>query len=342
MALAACGGDTAQQASGPQSHANKALLPTKWSAAPIDTQGTVVAVLSCPTTQFCMGIDKVHGRAVAWQGGTWTAAVVIVPPGTALTGVACGSAQSCFAVGSHGTVVAWNGTSWAAPMKIEGNDVAALDSFAGSGGDVVQASRSVRLAFPLESTATDPTLTDIDCTNEELCVAIDTAGNELTWNGSWSEPRPLEPSRTALVAVSCWADSFCVAVDSASRASVWNGGSWSLPKAIGTSAMTTGISCPTLYLCEAVDNAGNVVERKGTVWQTPQAIDSGHHLTGISCASPTSCVAVDDAGNQLSWDGTSWSAPAPSGSNSTITSVSCVDDLCVGSTSTGSSVEGPA
>ena len=69
MALAACGGDTAQQASGPQSHANKALLPTKWSAAPIDTQGTVVAVLSCPTTQFCMGIDKVHGRAVAWQGG---------------------------------------------------------------------------------------------------------------------------------------------------------------------------------------------------------------------------------------------------------------------------------
>ena len=108
-----------------------------------------------------------------------------------------------------------------------------------------------------------------------------------------------------LNSVSCASVSFCVAVDSAGYALTWNGTAFSAPALVaaepalaGTDASgLTGVSCPTPTFCRAVDSIGRVFGFDGTTWSKGTLIDNGHALSSVSCPSVSYCVAVDRSGN---------------------------------------------
>jgi hypothetical protein len=96
-----------------------------------------------------------------------------------------------------------------------------------------------------------------------------------------------------------------VAVDSGGDELTWNGTAFSAPSSIatepplsGTNASgLTGVSCPTTTFCAAVDSIGRVFTFNGLKWNAGTLIDNGHALTAVSCPTSTSCVAVDRQGD---------------------------------------------
>jgi hypothetical protein len=60
-----------------------------------------------------------------------------------------------------------------------------------------------------------------------FCVAVDKAGNAITYNGtSWSTPSAVDPGE-AFNSVSCRSKTFCAAVDDKGGALTWDGTAWS-------------------------------------------------------------------------------------------------------------------
>lgn len=125
------------------------------------------------------------------------------------------------------------------------------------------------------------------------------------WNGaSWTEPQ-VYGTNSVLTSVSCPTTSFCVAVDSTGEAIRWDGGRWSGPQRVESSSAAfggpsvTGVSCSTGKFCVAVDTAGMAFVWNGSRWSAPEVADPGHSLTSVSCAASIFCVAVDKEGYGL-------------------------------------------
>lgn len=95
---------------------------TKWSQArapvPRGSRYGNLADVSCATARFCaaVGTDGAAALIERWDGRAWTAATPSGTAGSALYGVSCSSAASCFAVGGKGTggpvVERWDGRRW--------------------------------------------------------------------------------------------------------------------------------------------------------------------------------------------------------------------------------------
>ncbi len=179
-------------------------------------------------------------------------------------------------------------------------------------------------------------LTSVSCPSAGFCVAVDNAGNAVTYNGSsWSSPSNIDGS-SSINSVSCPSATFCVAVDNAGNALTYNGSSWSSPSNIDGSSTINSVSCPSAGFCVAVDNAGSALTYNGSSWSSPSNIDgnSASHLTSVSCATASFCAAVGNYYNEptyyysaLVYNGSSWSSPSnfvsPNGNDSSIDSVSC-------------------
>ncbi len=72
----------------------------------VDHSGTGFSSLSCPTTTFCVGVDR-EGDAFAWDGSRWSGATPVDRSAgvLGLTSVSCPVAGHCVAVSSSGDVV---------------------------------------------------------------------------------------------------------------------------------------------------------------------------------------------------------------------------------------------
>jgi hypothetical protein len=185
---------------------------------------------------------------------------------------------------------------------------------------VARASAQWSAPIPVDSSP----LVSVSCPSDSFCVAVDSAGNALTFDGAgWSAPSRIDGT-VPLSSVSCPSASFCVAVDSAGNALTFDGTAWSAPASIDPTHSLTSVSCASASFCVAVDNYGSAVtDRDGTAWSAPASIDPTHSLTSVSCASASFCVAVDNSGNAVTDTGGMWSAPASIDPTHSLSSVSC-------------------
>ncbi len=160
------------------------------------------------------------------------------------------------------------------------------------------------------------------CPSESFCVAVDSVGNVLTYDGSnWSSPTRIDPPRVVdgveypkpLTAVSCASTSFCMAVDEEGEALTYNGGGWSAPReAASETDELVSVSCPSESFCVTVSYQGNVVIYENGSWSKPSLLDQHGNwqyggLVSVSCGSPSFCLAVDGVGDAWTYNGSSWS-----------------------------------
>ncbi len=113
----------------------------------------------------------------------------------------------------------------------------------------------------------------ISYTSTTACVAVDSYGRALTYNGtSWSSS-DVDSGRD-LSSVSCTSASFCVAVDTSGNALTYNGTSWSSSD-VDSGRDLSSVSCTSASFCVAVDTSGHAVIYNGSGW-TSTAVGAPH------------------------------------------------------------------
>ena len=144
-------------------------------------------------------------------------------------------------------------------------------------------------------------------------MALGVPSTALASNG-WSGPAGIDGANS-LVSVSCPSASFCVAVDNAGNALTYSGSSWSAPTDIDGATPLVSVSCASASFCAAVDGANDALTYNGITWSAPTNIDGAtNKLTSVSCASASFCAAVTTGGSgtdasALTYNGSSWSLP---------------------------------
>ena len=279
--------------------------------------------------------------AERWNGVRWasqpTSDNPTAPRYNLLTGVSCGSAAACVAVG---------GLALGDP-----------DSFlteVRTGG-----SWTIRPAgYPADAMA--GALSAVSCVSATACIAVGSyqahtprsgvyGATRLVserWNGtSWTvlPSRPFLPLDAVPGAVSCTSASACTTV-ARDRAWRWDGATWAVqPAAPGAGgAELKGVSCASATACTAVgyDSGGALAERwdgrRWTVTRVPSP--AGRLLSAVSCTSAAACTAAGRRGDPASnaeltlvmrWNGSNWSrqpTPNPAVTNGVdieLTGVSC-------------------
>jgi hypothetical protein len=152
------------------------------------------------------------------------------------------------------------------------------------------------------------------------CTAIDTAGNEVTFNPSTSAINnagltPVDPSGGILQSVSCPTGTQCTAVDSHGNEVTFNpvtGIYYGTQQSVGVDPGQNldAVACPSASQCTAVDRNGGIVTFLNPA-ATPaipvrQVVEvSNTALTSVSCPSASQCTAVDGLGQEVTFSPTS-------------------------------------
>jgi hypothetical protein len=260
-----------------------------------------------------------------------------------LSGVACGSATNCVAVGERsstssgpgGTLAEkWNGTNWSV------------------------------VTSPDPSGSTGAILNGVACSSAKSCLAVGdyftsshaTLPTAESWNGTkWSVVKvPVTSGQTGayLASVSCAAAKNCQAVGASGTSGViddntlaesWNGSKWTIvpsPSPVpGKPNYLASVACPATTECWAVgldfavsEGAGLTEKWNGSKWSavtTPAS--KGGELDGDGCFSKTSCLSTGIGDNLFAigqhWNGSKWVTATPvnpSGATSSdLQAVSC-------------------
>jgi hypothetical protein len=313
------------------------------SPNPAGSISTTLTGVACPTTTNCFAVGRYTAGGFTktliehWNGSGW-GSMPSPNPGSAassnLSGIACPSTKSCFAVGSYSVgggqrtlVEHWNGSAW---------------------GFLTGANPSI---------ATDASLTGVSCPNLKGCFAVgsySTASATSTlvehWNGSeWGiQASPNPPGGAAnLRSIACPSPKSCFAVGGTATGSGfralaehWNGASWGFLSAANpstaTAASLTGVACANTKSCFAVGNFSTTTGVKtlaehwnGSSWSTQASVNpSSSSLSAVACPNTKSCFAVGNASvkNLVEhWNGSGWgsiSSPSPS-TVARLTAVTC-------------------
>jgi hypothetical protein len=212
----------------------------RWSTlkTPRVPDGELNAV-SCTSVTACVAVgDTAQDESIAdqWDGRRWSAQKIHLPnfslDGNKMTGVSCGSAGRCVAVGwqfacgndsSHlGPVLGtWQGGPWLLTQK----------SCSGNGSDIY--------------------MNGVSCTSMTACTAVGTV--VYRWNGrSWSR----QNTDDEFQAVSCSTSSFCVAVGYGTFTGQWTPSGWSTQTnpnlTVGQQSDLTRVWCGRSGACVAV------------------------------------------------------------------------------------------
>lgn len=275
-----------------------------WKASKVDRQNPAVNPLpsgvSCPSSRLCVAVDALGqvltsthpaGGKSAWK---LTDLKASAPQGT-VQSVSCASPSMC-AVTVGGTIY----TS----INPTGNAAAWRTSFVDSASE--------ECGQPLGAEHCPALLSDISCPSRLLCVAFDTAGNEIWSTNSgghtaWTASQVIDESTAPTSwSVSCPSRRSCVAVDSydghlvASTDPTGGPAAWTVRR---SSDGLVWVTCATTTLCFAADPLGDISESShptgsASTW-TPINIENDHRVTAIACPSARLCVAVDMDGNVL-------------------------------------------
>jgi hypothetical protein len=296
-----------------------AIQPTPNPSGAISSELSAVSCLSGTNCTAVGTYIKNSGAELTlaehWNGSSWAIQRTPTPAGTtqispiSMTGVSCGSAASCTAVGSYFVSAAntyvmlaehWNGRKWA-----------------------IQAT-------PGPSGAAETRLDGVSCPSAASCTAtgiyLDSSDLGLPlaehWNGSsWATQAIPAPSGatggSGLSGVSCPSAASCTAAGSYTNSSgdiltlaeQWNGSSWAIQttpnESFGAPAhsLLEGVSCASAASCTATGYFSNIDVRdrplaehwNGSSWaiQTARSPSGlGSVLAAVSCARSGSCDAV--------------------------------------------------
>jgi hypothetical protein len=275
-----------------------------WSTSPTPIANGASGI-SCPTTTFCMVVDR-NGNASVFDGVDWTQSAAF-GPGHVLTAVSCSSASFCTAVDDAGFAYQYNAGGWSSTLVVPGGTalravacVASLSCLAA--GDAGQ-SFSFDPGSGLWSghALPDPTSsgTAVSCIPALSCLVGDDHGG--TWDylaGSYLLRQDMSPGHV-LTGISCVATSLiaCRVVDDAGNAFTTDGLTFGVVGSPNPSGYS-GVSCTDSSVCVQVDVGGEATVLPDAI-TTPL---SSSPLTAVSCASSLFCVAVDAYGDAFVYD----------------------------------------
>jgi hypothetical protein len=330
--------------------------PPHWSAPEIITQKTINGV-SCPTSSLCVAVASDGTAFRSTDGGQSWSQPVTVAAGTGLPAVSCTAGGVCLTddVNAGLYVSADGGQTWAP----EGETPAPFGAFScvpdrvcvaiGLAGNSVFVSRDVGGSSPptwtqarIDTADGGPFLTDLSCSANDVCVAVDTFGAAFvstdvgSASPSWSRALidgtgSLEAGLVPLVSVTCaenaadTATDLCVAGDF-----------------LGSTAISTDVGAgPAAWTVLPTFDTGDVAATDGLGGM-------GALLYPVTCVSTGWCVASDALGDATyavvpAGDpaGTVWSTP-PVGINGVdqLSRVSCAQNgqLCAALDTTGHAV----
>ncbi|WP_461024735.1 hypothetical protein, partial [Thalassiella azotivora] len=160
-------------------------------------------------------------------------------------------------------------------------------------------------------------------------LLADVAGYVVEPTGpAWSEPEPVHPPSSSLVALSCASTTSCTTVDRHGNTFVLRAGAWTRVQRAPLQEVT-GLSCAGPS-CLAVSFSRAVSSFDGTSWTPTETIGNDGWLTDVSCASAAFCVATTSTGSALVRSGGSWTSTSVSTNSLGLTDVDCVSSsFCV-------------
>jgi ferredoxin len=209
--------------------------------------GADEAAVSCATRKFCAIVDN-SGNAYTWKDGSWLApqafgsgtgpsAVALYASGR--VGVSCPTTSACTAV--IGTAILdWNGSTWS-EESLPWTPTLADPSHRAS--------------------AVSGNPTAISCATSTLCAIVNGSGASYRNGApTWSPTRTIDPSGM-LDSISCPRVSFCMAADTDGFIVTWDGATWARPiKVIPVATVHTGIgtsvSCSSANFCMVINEDG--------------------------------------------------------------------------------------
>ncbi len=218
---------------------------TNWSTVSALSPGTPVAgepvvgttsprdaAIACPSAKFCAVVDST-GNTYTMQGGRWLPTQSLGRSiAAARVGISCPSNSACVAVVGT-SVLDWNGSSW----SLEPTPWTPL------------------LPDPSGATA-------IACPTTSLCAIVNGSTlSYRNGTKTWSSLQTIDP-RGVLDAITCPSASFCVAADSGGSIVTWNGTSWSsphqvIPQATEYPGIGTSLACPSVHYCLVMNADGD-------------------------------------------------------------------------------------
>jgi hypothetical protein len=225
--------------------------PTPLVAAPVPAAnpadpgpghaGSRTSSIACPTPAFCTVADNT-GHTFTARNGTWVAPQAFGNSPTVSLyqagriGVTCLGSSFCTAV-VGASVLDWDGTTWSQePTPWTTTPVA---------GPTAVACPSTRLCAIVAGPS--------------LWIRNGPAG--------WSPAGTIDPGGV-LDAIACPTASFCLAADTAGKVLTWNGSSWSAPRQVIPTAVQytgpgTSVSCPTARFCMVLNGDGDYATYSG-------------------------------------------------------------------------------
>ena len=177
-------------------------------------------------------------------------------------------------------------------------------------------------------------VTSVSCASSSFCVAVDKAGNALTYRGAaWGAPQAVDPEGLGLESVSCPSVTFCAADDNSGNVLTYNGSDWSAPQRVAPEFVgSSQVSCASASFCMLVTNAHDTVTYDGRSWATTK-YELGSAPSALACPSSSFCVGVMSgipASAVATYDGTTWGEPVTVDPNGSLKAVSCVSvSFCV-------------
>ena len=263
-------------------------------------------------------------------GRTWRQAI----GATSLSGVACSSAATCYAVGNGGTIMATidAGTAWTrqdaysttsgASLNLVTVSCPSVTSCYAVGEQGVVVAMTAQGGWQTQPNPLDGTpiaLVGLSCPGTLTCYAVGTPPSLpngpgailVTTDGGlhWrtqaypqdQSPHPTFAALTELIAVACPNTAVCYAVGNGGViVTTGDGGQTWHRQSSGTAARLTGITCPTLRACYVVGEVSDA-RQAGTVIATADGGHTWHQvfhtdtaLSGIACPSVARCYAVGD------------------------------------------------
>lgn len=317
-------------------------------------QANMLSSIACSSATSCVAVGSAltggnyQTLILRWDGTTWS---IIASPNTSasqsnfLSGVACASANDCWAVGSATSrtaeqtlIMRWNGAAWSIVTSPN----------TGAGHNI---------------------LYGVTCTSAADCWSVGSyvAGSLqqtliMRWNGTvWSaalSPNAGSPTpqSNVLIGISCAGASACIAVgrtESSAGAPTalierWDGSSWSIATtpSIDGDDQLIGATCSSSTLCWSVGSVldgeltQTLIQRwDGSGWSVaPSAnaeTETHNTLLGVTCVTAADCWSVASSNNGVAqqtliqrWNGITWSI-VPSPNTSSTSSNILYDVACV-------------
>ena len=243
------------------------------AAVSAPTAGAWMEAVSCPTTSFCVAVGSYYTTAdflammiETWNGVTWSAQAVTLPPdATYLVGiepaaVSCGSVTSCVAVGTY----------------VATGDVAqALVVTLTDGTWTAQAA-------PKPAGATQAELFDVDCAAHQSCVAV----------GDYTVTLPDQRAFAVSLSGTTWTAT-ALAPPPDARTDSPTSIAESVDCVGATSCTTVGVYYDQSDLPHALAEVGGPGAWEPVDVPDPVA-DAFSSLNDVSCSGPGECTAIGD------------------------------------------------